>query len=66
MSAQLHKLLDEGLVADACADKGDLFALNKLGKLLLIFLHKTVPPLIGSWYNAAPHGQRGDHFAVPL
>ena len=41
MSAQLHKLLDEGLVADACADKGDLFALNKLGKLLLIFLHKN-------------------------
>ena len=41
MSAQFHKLLDEGLVADACADKGDLFALNKLGKLLLIFLHKN-------------------------
>ena len=41
MSAQLHKLLDKGLVADACADKGDLFALNKLGKLLLIFLHKN-------------------------
>ena len=41
MSTQLHKLLDEGLVADACADKGDLFALNKLGKLLLIFLHKN-------------------------
>ena len=41
MSAQLHKFLDEGLVADACADKGDLFALNKLGKLLLIFLHKN-------------------------
>ena len=41
MSAQLHKLLDKGLVADARADKGDLFALNKLGKLLLIFLHKN-------------------------
>ena len=41
MSAQLHRLLDEGLVADARADKGDLFALNKLGKLLLIFLHKN-------------------------
>ena len=41
MSAQLHKLPDKGLVADARADKGDLFALNKLGKLLLIFLHKN-------------------------
>ena len=34
MSAQFHKLLDEGLVADACADKGNLFALNKLLQLL--------------------------------
>ena len=66
MSAQLHKLLDEGLVADACADKGDLFALNKLGKLLLIFLHKNSSSSIGSWYSTAPHGQRGNHFAVPL
>ena len=66
MSAQFHKLLDEGLMADACADKGDLFALNKLGKLLLIFLHKNSSSSIGSWYNTAPHGQRGDHFAVPL
>ena len=66
MSAQFHKLLDEGLVADACADKGDFFALNKLGKLLLIFLHKNSSSSIGSWYNTAPHGQRGDHFTVPL
>ena len=66
MSAQLHKLLNKGLVADARADKGDLFALNKLGKLLLIFLHKNSSSSIGSWYNTAPHGQRGDHFAVPL
>ena len=65
MRAQFHKLLDEGLVADARADKGDLFALNKLGKLLLIFLHKNSSSSISNIVSNAP--QRGaEAFAVPL
>ena len=38
---QLHKFLDQGLVADARADKGHLFALDELFELLLILLHKN-------------------------
>ena len=38
---QLHKFFDQGLVADARADKGHLFALDELFELLLILLHKN-------------------------
>ena len=35
------KFFDQGLVADARADKGHLFALDELFELLLILLHKN-------------------------
>ncbi|MFR3922704.1 MAG: hypothetical protein ACLTYN_12830 [Dysosmobacter welbionis] len=38
MSAQLHKLLDECLMADAGTNECNLFALDQCGKLLLFFL----------------------------
>ena len=41
MSTQLYEFLDQGLVADARTDESHLFALDKLGELLLIFLHKN-------------------------
>ena len=41
MSAQLHKLLDERLMADAGTNECNLFALDQCGKLLLFFLHKS-------------------------
>ena len=42
---QLHELPDERLMADARADKGNLFALDEVCKLLLFLLHKKGPPL---------------------
>ena len=45
MRTQLHELLDERLMADARADKGNLFALDEVCKLLLFLLHKKEPPL---------------------
>ena len=42
---QLHELPDERLMADARADKGNLFALDEVCKLLLFLLHKKRPPL---------------------
>ena len=36
---QTHKLLNQSLVADACADEGDLFPAYQRGKLLLFLLH---------------------------
>ena len=41
MCPQLHKFFDQGLVADARADKGHLFAFDELFELLLILLHKN-------------------------
>ena len=45
MRTQLHELPDERLMADARADKGNLFALDEVCKLLLFLLHKKGPPL---------------------
>ena len=63
--SQLHELPDERLMADACADEGNFFALDELGQFLLILLHKNSSSSISNIVSNAP--QRGaETFAVPL
>ena len=41
MGTQLHKLLDQGLVADTGTNEGHFFAFDEFNQFLLILLHKN-------------------------
>ena len=41
MGTQLHKLLDQGLVADTGTNEGHFFAFDEFHQFLLILLHKN-------------------------
>ena len=57
LGPQPHKLLNQGLVADTCADEGDLFPAHQRGKLLLFLLHNRN----SSWGQPPPICHRIRH-----
>ena len=65
MGTQLHKLLDQGLVADTGTNEGHFFAFDEFNQFLLILLHKNSSSSIIS-YSERTSKRVQRCFAVPL